>query len=102
MPIDNSMNYSDDACMEQFTAQQNLRMRCTLINDRPDLYEVASSGPCGLADIAEPFGEIGFNDLNAFVFFFRVEDPSADLNGDGPINFADINLFVAGFSQGCP
>ena len=48
VPIDNYMNYSDDACMEQFTAQQNLRMRCTLINYRPDLYEVASSGPCGL------------------------------------------------------
>lgn len=37
-PIDNYMNYSDDACMARFTAQQVNRMRCTLTSYRPELY----------------------------------------------------------------
>ena len=37
-PIDNYMDYSDDLCMEKFTAEQVNRMRCSLINWRPLLY----------------------------------------------------------------
>ena len=39
VPDDNYMDYSDDICMEQFTPQQNRRMRCTLEYYRPDLTE---------------------------------------------------------------
>jgi len=36
-PIDNYMDYTDDVCMERFTPQQSNRIRCTLLNWRPDL-----------------------------------------------------------------
>jgi hypothetical protein len=36
-PIDNYMDYSDDNCMEQFTVEQGLRMRCSMQFWRPDL-----------------------------------------------------------------
>ena len=39
VPDDNYMDYSDDICMEQFTPDQNRRMRCTLEYYRPDLTE---------------------------------------------------------------
>lgn len=40
-PLDNFMNYSDDACMNKFTPDQVRRMRCSLINYRPLLFAVA-------------------------------------------------------------
>ena len=39
VPDDNYMDYSDDICMEQFTPDQNRRMRCTLEYYRTDLTE---------------------------------------------------------------
>ena len=39
VPDDNYMDYSDDICMEQFTPEQNKRMRCTLEYYRPDLTD---------------------------------------------------------------
>lgn len=39
-PIANYMDYSDDLCMDNFTPQQSNRMRCTLMNYRPQIFEV--------------------------------------------------------------
>ena len=36
-PFDNYMDYTNDACMVEFTPEQANRMRCTLENWRPDL-----------------------------------------------------------------
>jgi len=36
-PNDNYMDYSDDKCMETFTAQQRQRMRCTIVSYRDAL-----------------------------------------------------------------
>ena len=36
-PIDNFMDYSDDACMDNFTAEQANRMVCSIMNFRPNL-----------------------------------------------------------------
>ncbi len=36
-PVENYMNYSPDACLTQFTSEQALRMRCTVLNYRPSV-----------------------------------------------------------------
>jgi hypothetical protein len=46
-PIDNYMDYSDDTCMEMFTMEQGLRIRCSLLNYRPDLWDFAIPPVCG-------------------------------------------------------
>ena len=38
-PFHNYMDYSDDVCMWEFTPEQSNRMRCTLENWRPDLWD---------------------------------------------------------------
>jgi hypothetical protein len=39
VPVENYMEYSDDACMTKFTAEQMRRARCTLTSYRPNVYE---------------------------------------------------------------
>jgi hypothetical protein len=38
-PDDNYMDYSDDICMEKFTPDQSRRMRCTIMNYRPEIAQ---------------------------------------------------------------
>ena len=45
-PIHNYLDYSDDLCMEEFTPEQARRMRCSLENYRPDLYEIVLPANC--------------------------------------------------------
>lgn len=102
-PFNNYMDYADDICMTQFTPEQNNRMRCTLVNYRPDLYEIATKGPeCSPVDLAEPYGVLNFFDASAFIGLFMDGDPSADLNGDNDLNFFDVSEFFAYYNQGCP
>jgi len=100
-PFHNYMDYSDDICMNQFTPEQNNRMRCSLLNYRPNLYEL-TDGPCSGADFAAPFGELDFFDISAFITQFSNGDPSGDVNGDGSHDFFDISAFLTVFSAGCP
>ncbi|GAB4272095.1 MAG: hypothetical protein Kow0080_18140 [Candidatus Promineifilaceae bacterium] len=37
-PLDNFMNYTNDACMTRFTHEQANRMVCSILNYRPQLY----------------------------------------------------------------
>lgn len=39
-PTENYMDYTDDACMERFTIEQANRMRCSMVNYRPELFRV--------------------------------------------------------------
>lgn len=39
-PITNYMNYTPDDCMNNFTPEQSNRLICSLVNYRPQLYEV--------------------------------------------------------------
>ncbi len=38
VPIENYMEYTDDYCMEGFSAEQGMRMRCTLLHYRPAVF----------------------------------------------------------------
>lgn len=52
-PINNYMDYSNDACMDRFSAEQVNRMRCTIQNFRVDLPASGPSAP-GLASSPSP------------------------------------------------
>ena len=46
-PVRNYMDYSEDACMDNFTQEQARRMRCTLMNFRPTLSDGGGGGGGG-------------------------------------------------------
>ncbi len=100
-PFHNYMDYSDDICMNQFTVEQNNRMRCSMLTYRPNLFSIAAGG-CSPADLAEPFGELNFFDVSAFLISFGLTEARADLNDDGLFNFFDVSAYLAAYSEGCP
>lgn len=61
-----------------------------------------SSGGCNDADLAEPFGELNFFDVSAFLSAFNAQDASADLDNNNSWDFFDISAFLSAFSAGCP
>jgi len=61
-----------------------------------------TGGPCNDADFAEPFGELDFFDVLAFLQAFSASDPSADLNNDSLFDFFDVQAYLNAFSGGCP
>ncbi|MAO24439.1 MAG: hypothetical protein CMJ35_15990 [Phycisphaerae bacterium] len=66
------------------------------------LVQGASVGPCNDADFVEPYGELSFFDVSAFLTAYNALDASADLNGDGEFNFFDVSAFLTAYSAGCP
>lgn len=66
------------------------------------IVQGASDGPCNEADFAEPYGELSFFDVSAFLTAYNALDASADLNGDGEFNFFDVSAFLTAYSAGCP
>ncbi|MBX3322523.1 MAG: hypothetical protein KF757_05990 [Phycisphaeraceae bacterium] len=47
-------------------------------------------------------GDVNFFDVQAFLGAFSANHPSADLNNDGLYNFFDVQIFLQAFSDGCP
>lgn len=68
----------------------------------PDDYTVAEPPGCSSADLAEPFGVLDMEDINAFVSLFLTNDPAADIAGDGLYSLADIVGFLTAYAGGCP
>ncbi len=63
----------------------------------------AQSGPCNAADLAEPFGVLDLQDINAFTIGFISQNPIADIAEPfGVFDLQDIGAFVTAFSAGCP
>lgn len=59
----------------------------------------------GLADcVADVNGDgvLDFFDVQAFLTLFSLEDPSTDLNGDGLFDFFDVQMYLGAYSAGCP
>ena len=57
---------------------------------------------CNAADLAEPFGQLNFFDVSAFLSAFNAQNPDADLNDDGQFNFFDVSSFLSIYNTGCP
>ncbi|MEY4829709.1 MAG: hypothetical protein RLZZ562_1505 [Planctomycetota bacterium] len=55
-PFRNYMDYTDDTCMTNFTAEQAARMRCTLANYRPNLG--VPGGPLATATVRNGAGNL--------------------------------------------
>lgn len=66
------------------------------------IVQGSSNGPCNDADFAEPYGELSFFDVSAFLTAFNAQEASADLNNDGFWDFFDVSSFLTAFSSGCP
>jgi V8-like Glu-specific endopeptidase len=47
-------------------------------------------------------GELNFFDVSAFLNAFSAQDSAADFTGDGLFNFFDVSAFLSAFSAGCP
>lgn len=54
------------------------------------------------ADLSEPFGELNFFDVSAFLALYAAEDPQADFLPDGVFNFFDVSGFLSAYGAGCP
>jgi hypothetical protein len=47
-------------------------------------------------------GELNFFDVADYLAAYQSMNPSADFNGDGQFNFFDVSAFLIAFSEGCP
>ncbi len=56
-----------------------------------------------VADLAEPFGQLDFSDVAAFLTTFGSSSAEADLAEPfGQFDFSDVTAFLAAFGAGCP
>jgi hypothetical protein len=104
-PVDNFMNYSWEACMVRFTPEQIRRMRCTLLNWRPEL-PIRRDGSCdsGCPGDFNRDGMVSGQDLGIlFELWGATGDPHvcADLDLDGTVSGPDFGLFMVDWGQ-CP
>jgi len=66
------------------------------------VFECAEVNPCP-ADLAEPFGQLDFSDVVAFLGAFGAQDGAADLAEPfGQWDFSDVVAFLGVFGGGCP
>lgn len=47
-------------------------------------------------------GQLNFFDVSSFLNAFTASDPAADFTDDGEFNFFDVSAFLNAFSAGCP
>lgn len=65
-------------------------------------YEFSVTPECA-ADLAEPFGDLDFSDVLAFLTAFGGMEPAADLAEPfGSFDFSDVLAFLSSFGAGCP
>lgn len=57
--------------------------------------------PACPADLAPPFGNLNFFDVQAFLAAFSSQADSADLNDDASFNFFDVQIYLNAFADGC-
>ena len=65
-----------------------------------DDLRVETVGCPGSAADLNGDGTVDFSDVNLFTSAFGNQDPIADINNDGEVDFADVNLFTTLFAEG--
>ena len=58
--------------------------------------------PCSPVDYAEPYGDLDFFDVSAFLDRFAKHIGDADLSYDGQFDFFDVSEFLDMYAAGCP
>lgn len=62
-----------------------------------------SDAPTCPADLADPYGQLDFFDVQAFLSAFSQQLPPADLAApEGVFDFFDVQAFLNSYSAGCP
>jgi beta-glucanase (GH16 family) len=65
-------------------------------------FTLQGPAPCTIADLAEPFTELNFFDVSAFLAAYNAQSSDADMNNDGMYDFFDVSIFLALYNAGCP
>ena len=85
-----------------------LRIRFTSAGNDPIYIDNVYVGPdqasamCSGADFAEPYGQLNFLDVSAFLSAFGESNPAADFDASGTFNFLDVSAFLSLYGDGCP
>ena len=64
------------------------------------VIDTAANDACS-ADLTGD-GSLDFFDVSAFLTAFGAQDPLADFTGDGSFDFFDVSAFLVAFGAGCP
>lgn len=99
-PIENYMNYTQDSCMDRFTAEQANRMRCGIANYRTTLVGGGGPGP-GPGELEDGVPVTGLAASSGAEDFFTLDVPSGASNLVFQISggSGDADLYVR---QGSP
>ena len=96
--VENYMDYSNDACMNMFSANQSIVMRAMLELARPGLIEGQDGeDQCSLEGDINSDGVLNIQDIILLVnaaLGIPTNETCADMNDDGNINIQDIILLV--------
>ncbi len=68
-------------------------------DDRAIMYELGGIVPCPADFNGDGF--VDFFDLDDYVAAFEAGSPASDFNGDGFVDFFDLDDYVAAFEAGC-
>jgi arylsulfatase B len=69
---------------------------------RASLQALYGLEPC-IADLEEPYGDLSFFDVSAFLVAYENKEPAADLAvPPGEFNFFDVATFLESYLGGCP
>jgi len=115
--VDGVMHDLNDELVGRGTAEFTQLLAATGINENNDIvgYGLTTDGAIAgflieaygaescAADLAEPFGQLDFSDVSAFLVAFGTMSPEADLAEPfGAFDFSDVVAFLGVFGAGCP